>query len=147
MFDLKKTAQELESMLHDIIVSKGMFIATDKNVFRYKKYLVSKKENQGWNVFLIDQKKYFVASTFLKITAFTACKIHEKNDSKQLNNLLDLDNEFSKAYIDSLFFKNTARNAKDTITKDTALWRYEIAHQKATAAKRQIDAIFYRSIV
>jgi hypothetical protein len=147
MFDLRKTAQELENMLHDIIVSKGMFVCTDKNVFRYKKYLVSKKDDQGWNVFYIDKHKYFVAATFLKITAFAACKIHEKNDSRKLKELLALDEEFSKAYVDSLFFKNTAKNAKDSITKDTALWRYEIAHQKAAAAKQQIDAIFYRSIV
>lgn len=146
MFDLKKTAQELENMLHDIMVSRGIFVATDKNVYRYKKYLVSKSEEQGWNVFLIDQKKQFLGTTFLKISAFAFCKIHEKRDGTALDNLKKIDEEFAKHYTDSLFFKKTARDSKNEITKDTALWRYEIAHQSAVRAKRQIDAIFYRSI-
>jgi hypothetical protein len=46
-----------------------------------------------------------------------------------------------------VFYKRTAQISQNEITKDNAIWRYEIANAEAQAAKKKIDNIFYALIV
>lgn len=146
MFDIKDTAAELESMLRDIALKSGIFIPIGKDLIRYKKYSIIKLSDGSWGVFHNDVKKRHVASTFLKVSALAICKLHEKHQSSRIKEIEYNDRIFEKNYTDSLVYKHTYKRTVDTMTRDTALWRYEISHAKAKHAKQLIDRLFYTSI-
>lgn len=148
MFDIKATAGDLDSMLRDFIIKGGIITPVSKNVYRYKNYLVTRDKSGGWNVFLINgNTKRHIESTFLKVSAFAICKAHDKHKYNVVLDIKQEDSTFERNYLDSLFFKNTYKKSQDYNKKDTALWRFEIVHEKAAQAKKKIDSIFYSSIV
>ena len=146
MFNLKETATELEGMLRDIALKSGIFVPISKDIIRYKKYSVIRLEDGSWAVFHTDPKKRHIASTFLKVSAFAVCKMHEKRLSGRIQEIEKHDSIFEKNYADSLIYKQTYRKTTDNVRKDIALWRYEIAHANAKQAKQAIDSVFYASI-
>lgn len=147
MLNIRDAAQELNNMLNDAIVKAGVFVPVSKNVLQYKNYLVKKEEDDSWTVFLITGKqKTQIANTFLKISAFAICKLHEKKNFRDLAEVENSDKVFQTNYIDARYFRHTYKVSSDSAKKDIALWRYEIVNHKAKAAKSQIDKIFYRLI-
>jgi hypothetical protein len=72
--------------------------------------------------------------------------MHEKRLSGRIQEIEKNDSIFEKNYADTLIYKQTYRKTTDDVRKDTALWRYEIAHAKAKQAKQAIDTVFYSSI-
>lgn len=147
MFDIKKAAAELDSMLSDIVVKQGIFVAVNKKQIRYKNYIIVREENSDWNVILVKDKKIHIAQVFLKISAFAVCKLHEKGKLRNLKEVLDNDAVFKKNYIDSQFYRKTIQKTDNDITRDNAQWRFEIVQASAKQAKDRIDALFYSSIV
>lgn len=145
MFSVTQTAQDLETMLKEMVLKSGIFVPINKDSIRYKKYLIV-KGNECWNVFHVDKRKKYIATTFLKVTSFAVCKLHEKHQEHKIDELLKSDKIFEKNYVDSLYYRNTFKKTKDLLTRDNALWRYEIAHDKAKQSKQLIDRIFYSSI-
>ena len=137
--------EKLEANIYDMAVRSGMFVPVNNRSFRYKKYMIVRGPDDRWNVFLMPAKR-LVSSTFLKVTAFAVAKMHEKNMSHRTQELEDHDAKFQKNYNDSVFYKNTMNVAKDTVKRDTALWRYELVNEKVKMAKSQIDRIFYSSL-
>ncbi len=146
MLNLKETASELEGMLRDIALKSGIFVPISKDLIRYKKYSVIKLEDGSWAVFYNDPKKQYITTTFLKVSAFAVCKMHEKRLSGRIQEIEKNDSIFEKNYADTLIYKQTYRKTTDNVRKDTALWRYEIAHANAKQAKQAIDSVFYASI-
>jgi hypothetical protein len=144
MLNFKQTAQELDAMLYDVIMQAGIFVPVNKTTFQSKKYQVKKTE-EGWSVYDLSTK-IKLADTYLKVSAFAVCKLHEKRLSARVQEVLYEDTLFSKNYIDSLFHKNTVKTSKDTAIKDNATWRYELVHGRAKRAKDRIDSLFYSSI-
>ena len=147
MFDIKETAQEFEGMLRDIALKSGIFVPIGKDLIKYKKYSIIRLDDNSWAVFYNDLKKKHISTTFLKVSAFAVCKMHEKKMSGRIQEVELNDQVFEKNYIDSLVYKNTYKRTADVATRDTALWRYEIAHAKAKQAKQIIDRLFYGSLV
>jgi hypothetical protein len=143
MFNIHKTSQELETMLHDLIVKHGLFVPISKTVFRYKEYIIEKNKDGSWDIFKVTSYKQHIANTFLKVSAFAVCKLHEKRKALTVEEILREDKEFEKNYLDSICYKNTLKKSPDSISKDTALWRYEIVHNNARLAKERIDRQFY----
>ena len=146
MFNLRETAHELEGMLKDIALKSGIFVPISKDLIRYKKYSIIRLSDGSWGVFHNDVKKRHIANTFLKVSAFTVCKLHEKHQTARIQEVERNDRIFEKNYMDSLIYKNTYKRTADLVIKDTALWRYELAHAKAKHAKQIIDSAFYTSI-
>lgn len=146
MFNLQETAHELEGMLKDIALKSGIFVPISKDLIRYKKYSIIKLSDGSWGVFYNEDKKRHIANTFLKVSAFAVCKMHEKHQTARIQEVERNDRIFEKNYTDSLIYKNTYKKTSDNVIKDTALWRYELAHAKAKHAKQIIDHAFYRSI-
>ena len=107
MLNLKETASELEGMLRDIALKSGIFVPITKDLIRYKKYSVIKLEDGSWAVFHTDPKKRHIASTFLKVSAFAVCKMHEKRLSGRIREIEKHDSIFEKNYADSLIYKQT----------------------------------------
>lgn len=147
MLDIKKTAQDLDNLLYNSVVKSGIIVPVNKTTFKFKNYLIVRDRSNGWSVFLLGQTKQHVASTFLKVAAFAICKAHDRRRYTIVNKIKIDDAEFERNYIDSLFFQNTYKVSSDWAVKDTALWRYEIVHEKAVQAKQRIDKMFYSSIV
>jgi hypothetical protein len=141
--DIKKTAAELESMLSQAVINTGLFIPVSKTSIRYKNYLISRQKDNSWNIYT---KNQLIASTFLKISAFAVCTMHEKKMLARVREVLLDDKLFEKNYIDSIFFKRTFKSTRDDITKDTAFWRYEIVNFTARVSKERIDKAFYSLI-
>jgi EAL domain-containing protein (putative c-di-GMP-specific phosphodiesterase class I) len=96
MLNLKETANELEGMLRDIALKSGIFVPITKDLIRYKKYSVIKLEDGSWAVFHTDPKKRHIASTFLKVSAFAVCKMHEKRLSGRIREIEQNDGIFEK---------------------------------------------------
>ena len=147
MFDVKQAAADLDSMLHDIVVKQGVFVAVNKRLIRYKKYIIVRDPNDDWTVILSDQRKIHVATVFLKVSAFAVCKMHEKGKKTSIDEIKSNDDIFRKNYIDSQFYRKTAQTAKDPITRESAYWRFELVKDYAKTAKARIDSMFYSSIV
>ncbi len=147
MFDIKKAAADLDSMLSDIVVKQGIFVAVSKRQIRYKNYIIVREENSDWNVILVKDKKIHLATVFLKISAFAVCKLHEKGKIRSLDEVTGNDAIFKKNYIDSQFYRKTIQNTDNDVTRDNAQWRFEIVQANAKQAKDRIDSLFYSSIV
>ncbi len=147
MFDIKKAAADLDSMLSDIVVKQGIFVAVTKRQIRYKNYMIVREENSDWNVILVKDKKIHLATVFLKISAFAVCKLHEKGKIRSLDEVTGNDAILKKNYIDSQFYRKTIQNTDNDVTRDNAQWRFEIVQANAKQAKDRIDSLFYSSIV
>jgi hypothetical protein len=147
MFDVKQAAADLDSMLHDIVVKQGIFVALNKRLIRYKKYIIVRDVNDDWTVILSDQRKFHIATVFLKVSAFAVCKMHEKGKNTSIDEIKSNDDIFRKNYIDSQFYRKTAQSAKDPVTRENAYWRLEMVKDNAKTAKARIDGMFYSSIV
>ena len=146
MINIKTTAQDLDGMLKDIALKSGIFVPITKDMIKYKKYTIIKLPDNAWAVFHNDNKKKHISNTFLKVSAFAVCKLHEKRQSSRITDIELNDKIFEKNYMDSLVYKHTYKITRDEQTRDTALWRYEIAHAKAKHAKQIIDGMFYASV-
>lgn len=142
MSEIKEKSRDLESMLFDI-AANNIFVYVGKDRLRYKNYQIS-KTNGIWRVTLERHGRLeCLAETVLKISAFAVCKAHEARKTRITEDIVRLDKTFEKNYNDSLFYKNTYTKTKDFDIKDTVMWRYEISHAKAKAAKQIIDDNFY----
>jgi hypothetical protein len=146
MINIKHTAQDLEDMLRDIVLKSGIFVPIAKDMIKYKKYTIIKLPDTAWAVFLNDNGKKHISSTFLKVSAFAVCKLHEKRQTSRIVDIEFNDKIFEKNYMDSLVYKHTYKVTRDEQTRDNALWRFEIAHAKAKHAKQIIDGMFYTSV-
>lgn len=147
MFDIKQAAASLDSMLSDIVVKQGIFVAVNKRQIRYKNYIILRDENSDWTVILVKDKKVHLATVFLKISAFAICKLHEKGKLRSIEEVKSNDAIFKKNYIDSQFYRKTIQKTDNDISRDNAQWRFEIVQSNAKQAKDRIDTIFYSSIV
>lgn len=146
IFDIKQTAQDLEQMVTDVVTKQGIFIPISKDVIRYKKYVIKRRDDGQWMVFHTEPKKKHLATTFLKVSALAICKLDEKRLTMKVDEVLRTDRYFAKHYIDSLHYKNTIKITKDVERQDIAQWRYELAHARAKHAKELIDRVFYSSL-
>lgn len=141
--DIKKTAAELESMLSQAVNHAGLFVPIHKNIIQYKTYTVVRQKDNSWAVYDNKNGKTLIANTFLKVSAFAICVLHNKKMFTRVNEVLKDDRIFEKNYVDSIFFKRTYKSTNDEITKDTAFWRYEIVNFTARESKQRIDKAFY----
>jgi hypothetical protein len=146
MHNLQHISQDLEGMLTDIALKSGIFVPVNRDTIKYKNYLIARDSTEGWNVFYLEKRKAHIGKKFLKVSAFALLKLHEKRQYHRITDVLRSDSVFEKNYMDGLYYKNTIKKSKDPLTRDNALWRYEIAHAKARHSKKLIDGTFYSSI-
>jgi len=137
--------EKLEAQIYDMAVRSGMFVPLNTRSFKFKNYMVIRGPDDSWNVFHMPRKS-LIATTFLKVSAFAIAKLHDKKWVTRITDIEKEDKRFQKNYNDLVFYKNTMKVAKDNVTKDTALWRFEIVNEHVKASKAQIDSIFYASL-
>lgn len=137
---------ELEALLYDMAVKHGLFVPIDKTSFKYKHYMIIKGPDSLWHVFLLKPSKQLIGQTILKVSAFAICKLHDMGNKYLIKNVKNEDKIFERNYIDSLYYSEVYHQTSNDITRDTTLWRYELAQTKAKEAKARVDRIFYNSI-
>lgn len=148
MFDIKAAAKDLDNLLHEIVVKHGIFVPVNKDLIRYKTYILIRNEDRDWVVVnIVEGKKKHISTVCLKVSAFAVCKLHELRRMSKIKEVESYDIVFKKNYIDSLFYRKTAETSQNSATRENAQWRYEIAASEARMAKKKIDNIFYASIV
>lgn len=142
MIDLKERFQDFENMFVEI-ASNNVFVPLSKNKLKYKNFIIE-KDRAGWKIEQMSNGyRKCIASTFLKISAFAVCKLYDQQKIHKIDSIIKQDLEFQKNYIDSLYYKNTYKKTKSAVLKDTAIWRYELSHNRAKKAKQSIDKEFY----
>lgn len=96
------------------------------------------KINQGYSVKCY-RTNTIIAETYSKSAAIAIAKNLSKNRNitKQIT---ELDDIYSKNYIDCLFYTNFIKKTKNFMQKEATLMRYEISNQKCIEAKNKIES-------
>ena len=142
---LNMDSEKLEAQIYDMAVRSGMFVPINPRSTKYKNYMIVRGPDDMWNVFQMP-RKILIATTYLKVSAFAIAKLHDKKWTTRIDDIEKEDKRFQKNYTDSVFYKNTMKVSKDYVTKDTALWRWELVTEQVKDAKSRIDGIFYASL-
>lgn len=144
--DYKKLERDFDVLVNKMIDKNGIFVTIKPNVFRFKKYQVQKM-NDGWVVTFNKKGRIItIGTTFLKISAFAVCKLHDKQWLRQVAIVLENDEIYKKNSIDAGFFKNVVDNSKDFDKKSIAECRFDITSNKAKRAKKLIKNYFISTI-
>jgi hypothetical protein len=113
----------------------------DKGKIHIKRTLVQPSK-RGYVIF-DTSKKQKVTETFSKSGAIAAAKANNDNDTTRLKNVVDLDRQLQKYYMDALFYRNTMRKSKDEFKRELTAVRYDIACEKVTSIRSAIESFVY----
>jgi len=94
--------------------------------------------SDGYTVFNT-HKPSKIYNAFSKSGAIALATVLNTNKTSRIPEILNLDKDLEKHYLDSLFYKHTIDTAIDSFTKETREIRLEIALQSAKNAKRSLD--------
>lgn len=142
-----KIAFELENIINDYVLTTGMFVSSGTG-YRYKNYAINQLPDYTWEVGVIHNKQFcFIANTFLKISAFTICKLHDNSHLNQLSYVTDLDDTYRRNHIDACNFKHVIKNSKISLQVETAEIRYHEVSGRADQAKQSLKKQFLASLV
>lgn len=141
-----KLVRDFDVLVNKMIDKNGIFVTIKPNVYRFKKYQVQKVDD-NW-VITINQKGRIriLGTTFLKISAFAVCKLHDKKWLRQVAIVIENDEIYKKNSIDAGFFKNVVDNTKDNDRKMIAECRFEVTAYKAKCAKKLIKNYFISTL-
>lgn len=121
----------------------------DINLFPYKKgnsirigAFAIRSNKKGFYKVYDCVNNVLVTETFCKTSAVALAKsLSQGKQAKKT--ILDIDKEIQKWYNDCVFYKHTMRVTKDDFKRDLTETRYEIAKDKTSHAKRQLDKYIY----
>lgn len=141
-----KLAFELENLIREYVLNTGIFVPSN-NGFRYKSYFINQLEDRSWEVSLKRDTGYkVIANTFLKISAFTICRLHDNQHLSQIKFIMDLDETYRKNYIDAHYFKAIIKQSKVSLQRETAEVRYDLVNARADRAKQSLKKQFVASL-
>jgi hypothetical protein len=142
-----KIAFELENIINDYVLTTGMFVSSGTG-YRYKNYAINRLPDYSWEIGIIIDKQFkHIANTFLKISAFTICKLHDKSQLNQINFITGLDDTYRRNHIDACNFKHVIKNSKVSLQVETAEIRYHEVSDRADQAKQTLKKQFLASLV
>lgn len=142
--DQNKLQQDLDSIMETglkrvhlpFVKGKGKSVRIKNTIFRE-----SKKEG-GFILFDVTTHQR-VGTTFSKRGAIAFAKARAKNNLEVQNEVLRLDQNLGKHYMDSLFFKNTIEKTKDEVRKESAEMRFELAKDHTWDYISQLDEYIF----
>lgn len=138
----KKLIKDLERLFRK---EKTLFPIKIKNTIYVGYYGVNQQANKLYKVFSVKERTT-LHTTFTKSAAIALAKLYATNYySTTKNKILELDCEYSKYYIDSLFYKNTLENSKDYNAKELAEIRLDIAEQKIETLNSKLNLMVLRN--
>lgn len=136
----EQVLKDLEELINGSI-DPSLFPYQKGNSIRIGTYAV-RLNKRGYYKIYDCKNNLLIAETFSKTGAVAMAKSLSKNKDCR-KKILDLDSELQKWYNDCVFYKNTIRKTKDLYRKDIIETRYEIAKDKTTLVKRELDKYVY----
>ena len=118
------------------VKGKGKSVRIKNTIFRE-----SKKEG-GFLLFDVSTHKR-VAHTFSKRGAIAYSKARAKNNAELAKEVLRLDQNLGKHYMDSLFRKHTIEQTDDEMRRDAAEMRFELAKDNTWNYICQLDEYIF----
>lgn len=136
----EQVLKDLEEIINGSI-DVSLFPYTKGNSVRIGAYVVRVNKRGFFKVYDCS-KNVLVSETFCKTSAVALAK--SLSQGKQVKkDILELDKEIQKWYNDCVFYKHTMKVTKDNIKRDVTETRYQIAKDKTSHAKRQLDRYIY----
>lgn len=111
----------------------------------YEKYLI-KKNDQEWDLFSLETKSK-LATFFLRSCALIAAKYYTKLLFQEYHEIKELDRNYKRTYIDTIFHKHNLKTTKDFDTKVILLNRIECSEADSERYKKTISRLFRLSFV
>lgn len=136
----KQLLKELEELVNGSI-DPTMFPYQKGNSIRIGSYVV-RENKRGFYKIYDCKKNVLVAETFSKTSAVAMAKTLSKNKDVRMT-ILGIDRELQKWYNDCVFYRYTMRKTKDFFKKDVVETRYEIAKDKTSSLRRELDKYIY----
>lgn len=133
--------KELQELL-DKPIDPTMFPFQKGNSIRIGQYIVREKKNGKFRVYDC-KNNHMITELFCKSSAVALAKTMAKGNTTNISSIQSIDKEIQKWYNDCVFYRHTLKVTKDCIKKDIVETRYEIARDKTTSIRKQLDKYIY----
>ena len=120
-------------MINEASLDETLFPIQRGNNIQIKNYRIYAFKNK-YVIKTIDTKER-VAETFCKASALAIAKNLARNKHFNINQIKYLDKKIEKHFFDSLFYRNSINNTKDSFKKEIIETRLDIAIQETAQAK------------
>lgn len=130
-------------MINEASLDETLFPIQRGNNIQIKNYRIYAFKNK-YVIKTIDTKER-VAETFCKASALAIAKNLARNKNFNINQIVYLDKKIEKHFFDSLFYKNSINNTKDSFKRDIIETRLDIAIQETAQAKNNLDRFIFGS--
>lgn len=130
-------------MINEASLDETLFPVQRGNNIQIKNYRIYAFKNK-YVIKTIDTKER-VAETFCKASALAIAKNLAKNKKFNINQVMYLDKKIEKHFFDSLFYRNSISNTKDSFKRDIIETRLDIAIQETAQAKNNLDRFIFES--
>ena len=112
------------------------------NSIRIGGYAIRKKKSA---YIIIDcSSNKIVQQLFSQTAAIALAKKLAKDDMQNHQEIVRLDQQLQKNYIDCIFYSHTIENTKDELKKQTTLDRYDIAKYRVEDATLALESHIFR---
>ena len=139
----QKLIKSLEQMINEASLDETLFPIQRGNNIQIKNYRIYAFKNK-YVIKTIDTKER-VAETFCKASALAIAKNLARNKHFNINQIKYLDKKIEKHFFDSLFYRNSINNTKDSFKKEIIETRLDIAIQETAQAKNNLDRFIFES--
>lgn len=130
-------------MINEASLDETLFPVQRGNNIQIKNYRIYAFKNK-YVIKTIDTKER-ITETFCKASALAIAKNLARNKHFNINQIKYLDKKIEKHFFDSLFYRNTINNTKDSFRRDIIETRLDIAIQETAEAKNNLDRFIFES--
>lgn len=130
-------------MINEASLDETLFPIQRGNNIQIKNYRIYAFKNK-YVIKTIDTKER-VAETFCKASALAIAKNLARNKHFNINQIKYLDKKIEKHFFDSLFYRNSINNTKDSFKREIIETRLDIAIQETAQAKNNLDRFIFES--
>jgi hypothetical protein len=134
-------AKTLERFINES-VNKFAIPSVNGKTFRIKNYIV-RQTAKGYIIIDISENRQIAFTNFKTSAVAIAKSLAEGEGQYRINQVIKLDSIIFKNYNDAVFYKNTIKQSKDKIVKETRRARLEIALDQATHAKQILEDFIF----
>jgi len=137
------SATHLVQALEEIIEDGVVQLPYTKGGDIYVNHSMVQKSRRGYVVFDTKLKKK-LCETFSKTAAVAVAKLNTHSfDNRNIKDVLNIDNQICKWYMDCIFFRNSMETTEDDFRKDVLQTRYDIAYEKFYRLKQDLESYLY----
>ena len=135
-----KLLKDLEHLINGS-VDPSLFPYAKGNSIRIGSFIVRENKKGFFMIYDLSSNAQ-IAKTFCKTSAVALAKALSQGKSVG-KNILEIDKDIQKWYNDCIFYKHTISVTKDDFKREITETRYQVAKDKTSQAKRQLDKYIY----